>query len=169
MQTTYQSSTKLRTLVANGVIVAVYLALTILVKPIASGAFQFRISESLNHLVVFNKKLMWGVLGGVVLYNMLFSEFGWLDVVFGGTQTFLSLGLTALLSKYVKNIKLRLVLNTLIFTISMALIAWMLNMTVSAPFWLTYGTTAFGEFVVMALSAPLMYAIDRQINFEKRI
>ena len=42
--------------VTNGIIMALYLALTILVSPVASGAIQFRISESLNHLVVFNRK-----------------------------------------------------------------------------------------------------------------
>lgn len=48
--------------VTNGIIMALYLALTILVSPVASGAIQFRISESLNHLVVFNRKYLWGIL-----------------------------------------------------------------------------------------------------------
>lgn len=160
---------KITTLAINGMVMAVYLAVTIMIKPLASGAVQFRLSESLNHLVVFNKKLMWGVLGGVIVYNILFSEFGWLDVVFGGSQTFLSLGLTALLAKYVPNIKIRLALNTVIFTVSMALIAWMLHIAIDLPFWATYGTTALGEFVVMAVSAPLMYYIDKHVHFADRL
>lgn len=51
-----------------------------MVSPIAQGPIQFRISESLNHIVVFNRKLMWGVVMGVVMFNLFFSEGGMLDV-----------------------------------------------------------------------------------------
>ena len=64
------SNQRLRVVVANGLIMALYVAVTVLVAPVASGAIQFRVSEGLNHLVVFNRKLMWGVFGGVVLYNL---------------------------------------------------------------------------------------------------
>ena len=86
--------------VTNGIIMALYLALTILVSPVASGAIQFRISESLNHLVVFNRKYLWGIFGGVVVYNAIFGM-GWLDVVFGGGQTLLALTLTAVLQNVI--------------------------------------------------------------------
>ena len=157
-------NTKTKNLVLNGMIAALYLALTILVNPVAQGPIQFRVSESLNHLVVFNKKLIWGVLGGVVIYNFLFSEFGLLDILFGGGQTFLALSLSIVVGKYVSSVKLRLALNTLFFTASMALIAWMLHLAVAAPFWLTYGTAALSEFVIMAISAPVMYIISKKID-----
>ena len=75
-----------------------YLALTILVAPVSSGPIQFRISESLNHLVVFNRKLLWGVLGGVIVYNAFFG-FGIMDVVLVAAKHLLSLGLTAFIAK----------------------------------------------------------------------
>lgn len=157
------SSKKTKILVLNGIIAAMYLALS-MISPLSQGAIQLRVSESLNHLVVFNKKLMWGVLGGVVLYNMLFSEFGWLDVIFGGGQTFLALGLSALLGKYIPDVKKRLILNTLLFTLSMCMIAWMLHLAIELPFWLTYGTTALSEFIMMSLAAPIMYIIGQKID-----
>lgn len=157
------SSKKTKILVLNGVIAAMYLALSML-TPFSQGAIQFRISESLNHLVVFNKKLMWGVLGGVVLYNMLFSEFGWLDVAFGGGQTFIALGLTAIISKYVTDIKKRMILNTIFFTISMFMIALMLHIAIELPFWLTFGTTALSELIIMSISAPIMYLIGQNVD-----
>lgn len=160
-------NTKTKNLVLNGIVAALYLALSILVSPIAQGAFQFRISESLNHLVVFNRKLMWGILGGVLIYNSLFSEFGILDVLFGGGQTLLALSLSAVVGKYVANVKIRLALNTLFFTVSMALIAWMLHIAIALPFWVTYGTTAFSEFIVMAISAPVMYGINKKIDLSR--
>ncbi|MBP1039853.1 QueT transporter family protein [Vagococcus sp. BWB3-3] len=157
------SSKKTKMLVLNGIVAAMYLALS-MITPFAQGPIQFRVSESLNHLVVFNKKLMWGVLGGVVLYNMLFSEFGWLDVVFGGGQSFIALGLTAFISKYVTDIKKRMIFNTIFFTISMFMIAIMLHIAIEVPFWLTFGTTALSELVIMSISAPIMYLIGQQID-----
>ncbi|WEG73712.1 QueT transporter family protein [Vagococcus intermedius] len=162
------TSKKTKVLVLNGIIAAMYVALS-LVSPFSQGIIQFRISESLNHLVVFNKKLMWGVVGGVVLYNLLFSELVWLDVLFGGGQTFLALGLTALLTRYVPNVKIRLAMNTLFFTISMVLIAWMIVITteVPIPFWATYGSLALSELIIMTLSAPIMYYVNKKIDFSK--
>ncbi|MFV0560079.1 MAG: QueT transporter family protein [Enterococcus sp.] len=168
MNNVQTSSKRLRIVATNGIIMALYLALTILVAPVSSGPIQFRISESLNHLVVFNRKLMWGVVGGVIVYNALFGM-GIMDVVFGGAQTLISLALTACLQNYVKNVKVRLALNTLFFTISMILIAYMLVPTGGTAFWTTYGTLAASEFIVMAISAPLMYFLNRSLKFEKRL
>lgn len=159
---------RVRTITANGLIMALYVAVTVLVAPFASNAIQFRISEGLNHLVVFNRKLMWGVFGGVVLYNLFFGM-GILDVIFGGGQTLLALGLTALLQNKIPNVKLRLALNILVFTASMFLIALMLKITLDLPFWATYGTTALSELIVMTITAPLMYWIDKVVDFKNRI
>lgn len=166
-KTTNGQHKRLQVIVANGLIMALYVAVTVLVTPFSSGAIQFRVSEGLNHLVVFNRKLMWGVLGGVLLYNLFFGM-GLLDVIFGGGQTLLALSLTAMLQKKVPDVKIRLALNTVFFTISMFLIALMLNLTLALPFWPTYGTTALSELIIMSLTAPVMYAVDKAIQFEKR-
>lgn len=158
---------KNKKIVLNGIIAAVYLVLTIMVSPIAQGPIQLRVSESLNHIVVFNKKLMWGVFAGVFLYNLLFSMYGLLDVVFGSSQTLLALGLTAFLSKYIKDEKYLLFLNTIIFSASMFLVAWMLQITAGLPFWPTYGWTALSEFLTMAVSAPIMYMINKKFPFKQ--
>ena len=136
--------------------------------PFSSGAIQFRLSESLNHLVVFNRKLLWGVFGGVIIYNLFFG-FGILDVVFGGGQTLLALLLTASLHKIVPNMKARLALNVLFFTASMFMIALMLMMTADLPFWPTFATTALSEFIIMTISAPVMYWINKTVDFEQRV
>src|SRR5699024_5970326 len=115
---------KTKMITLNAIIAAVYLALTVLVNPIASGAIQFRISESLNHLIVLNKRFIWGITLGVVTYNLLFSNL--FDVAFGGAQTLMALGLTAWLGKYVKSIIKRMLINIIVFSLSMFMIAWML-------------------------------------------
>lgn len=162
------TTNKTKFLVINGVIAAMYVALSVL-SPFSQGIIQFRVSESLNHLVIFNKKLMWGVVGGVVLYNLLFSELVWLDVLFGGGQTFIALGLTALLTRYVPNMLMRMILNIVFFTISMVLIAIMIIITadVPIPFWATYGSLALSELIIMTISAPVMYAINKSLKFDK--
>lgn len=165
---TNKTHARLMLTVTNGIIMALYIALTVLVAPVSSGPIQFRISESLNHLVVFNRKLMWGVLGGVIVYNWFFG-FGIADVIFGGGQTLLALGLTALLQKRVPNVYWRLALNTLFFTASMFLIALMLVPEGGKAFWTTYGSLALSEFIVMAISAPVMFILDKSLQFEKRL
>ncbi|MDT2828807.1 QueT transporter family protein [Enterococcus viikkiensis] len=159
---------RVNVVVTNGIIMALYLALTILVSPVASGAIQFRISESLNHLVVFNRKFLWGIFGGVVVYNAIFGM-GWLDVVFGGGQTLLALSLTALLQNVIKNTKIRLALNVLFFSGSMFMIAWMLNLTAQLPFWPTYGWTALSEAIIMTISAPIMFYLDKRLHFNTQV
>lgn len=167
-KSTNLTNQRLRVVAANGIIMALYVAVTVLVSPVASGAIQFRISEGLNHLVVFNRKLMWGVVGGVVVYNMFFGM-GILDVVFGGFGSFLALGATALVYKKIPNVFVRLAFNTIVFPLSMFLIAIMLNITLALPFWPTFATTALSEFIVMTITAPVMYIINRAVRFDKRV
>ncbi|GCF94014.1 membrane protein [Enterococcus florum] len=159
---------RMSVVVTNGIIMALYLALTILVSPVASGAIQFRISESLNHLVVFNRKFIWGIFGGVVVYNALFGM-GMMDVIFGGGQTLLALSLTALLQNRIQNVKLRIALNVVFFSLSMVLIAIMLYLVAGAPFWATYAWLALSEAIVMTISAPVMYLINKSMHFEQRL
>ena len=162
-----KNSNGIKVIAANAIIMGLYVVLS-LVLPFSSGAIQFRLSESLNHLVVFNRKLLWGVFGGVIIYNLFFG-FGILDVVFGGGQTLLALHLTASLHKIVPNIKARLALNVLFFTASMFMIALMLMMTADLPFWPTFATTALSEFIIMTISAPVMYWINKTVDFEQRV
>ena len=162
-----KNSNGVKVIAANAIIMGLYVVLS-LVLPFSSGAIQFRLSESLNHLVVFNRKLLWGVFGGVIIYNLFFG-FGILDVVFGGGQTLLALLMTASLHKIVPNIKARLALNILFFTASMFMIALMLMMTADLPFWPTFATTALSEFIIMTISAPVMYWINKTVDFEQRV
>lgn len=158
--------TNTMTLVINALVAALYIALCF-VGP-ASGPIQFRIAESLNHLVVFNKKLIWGVLLGVVIFNQFFG-YGGLDTLFGGGQTLIALGISALLQDKIKNVKVRLALNVFVFTVTMFMIAILLQLTAGAPFWATYGTLALSEFIIMALSAPVMLFVDSKLHFQNRL
>ncbi|MFW7432830.1 QueT transporter family protein [Vagococcus carniphilus] len=164
--------TNTQVIIFNGLLAALYIILTVVVAPVAQGPIQFRISESLNHIVVFNKKLLWGVFGGVVMFNLFFSTGGLLDVLFGGGQTLLALLLTAYSEKWIKDTKKRMVFNTIAFSLSMILIAIMIcilsNQALgSAFFWGTYGSLFLSELVIMSVSAPMIYYVNKYVHFDR--
>jgi uncharacterized membrane protein len=159
----------IRTLAVNGVLAALYIAVTMIVQPIAFSNIQFRVPEIFNHLIVYNKKYFFGIVIGVFLSNLFFSPILAYDLVFGVGQSILALAITIILSKFVRNIWARMTINTIVFTFTMFLIALELNIAVKAPFLITWALTAAGEFVVMAIGAPIIYTLNKRINFSKLI
>ena len=171
------NQSRLREVILNGLVAALYVVLSLFpgMLGFASGAIQFRVSEGLNHLVVFNKKYLWGVFGGVIVFNFFFSsENKLLDTLFGGGQTLLALLVLTLVMPYLKKTWQKMVLNIVLFTVSMCLIAWMIVLTGSTasttiPFWPTYLSLAISEGVIMTITAPIMYAVDRVLDFKQQM
>ena len=159
----------LRTLVVNALLAALYIAVSALIIPFGFTNIQFRISELFNHLIVFDKKYFLGIVLGVLLYNFFFSPLGWYDLVFGVAHSAISLSIIILLAKYIKNIWILLIANTLIFTFNMFIIAFELNLALELPFLFTWLTTAVGEFVVLAIGIPIIYALNKRLQFNKLI
>jgi uncharacterized membrane protein len=159
----------IRTIVVNGILAAVYIAVTMLIQPFGFTNVQFRVSEMLNHLVVFNKKYFFGIVLGVFFANLFFSPMVAYDLVFGVGQSVIALLITIFSMRYVKNIWARMAVNTLVFTFTMFLIAWELKLAFDLPFLFTWLTTAAGEFVVMAVGAPIMYAVNQRAHLDKLV
>lgn len=157
-----------KTLIVNGIIAALYVAITLVINPIAFSAIQFRIPEIFNHLIVFNKKYFFGIIAGVCISN-LFSPMAAYDLIFGVGQSILALVVVIFASKYIKNIKKLMLLNILVFTFSMFLIAIELKLALDLPFWYSWLTTAVGEFMVMLIGAPIVYMMNKRIDFAKHI
>lgn len=160
---------KVRFLAMSAIIAALYIAITMLVMPISFGQVQFRVAEIFNHLVAFNPRYMLGVVLGVFLSNFLMSSVGPLDLIFGVGHTFITLGIFIFICKFVRNIWARLVINTLLFTFTMFIIAFQLNLVLEFPFWETWLFVAAGEFIVLAVGAPIMYQLNKRLNFKKII
>jgi uncharacterized membrane protein len=166
-----QTKMGIRGWVLNALVAAIYIVL--LLGPaslnLASGAIQFRLSESLNHLVVFDRRYLIGVVSGVVIFNAIFSPLGWLDVVFGGGQSLIGLSVVAWLAPKLKQLWQRFALNIAVMTLTMALIAveiiWTGHLKFATMFLPTYGSLMLSEFIVMTLSAPVMLALDRIVHF----
>ena len=86
------ASSNAQSLVKAGLVAALYIVLTLLVAPVAFGPVQFRISEGLNYLGLYNRRYIYAVTAGVFLVN--YFQFGPVDMVVGSAATvvFLWLG-----------------------------------------------------------------------------
>lgn len=158
-----------KTLVINGILAALYIAVSMLIQPFGFTNIQFRVSEMFNHLIVFNKKYIFGILLGVFLTNLLFSPMKAYDLIFGVGQSLIALTITIICCRIIQSIWKRMLVNILAFTVTMFIIALELNLAFGLPIMWTWLTTAIGEFAVMAIGAPLILAIHRRVNFEKLI
>ena len=94
----------IRTLVGNGILAALYIAVSMLIQPFGFTNVQFRISEMFNHLVVFNKKAIYGIVLGVFLTNLFFSPMIAYDLVFGVGQSILALVATIISMRFIKGV-----------------------------------------------------------------
>lgn len=158
-----------KTLVINGILADLYIAVSMLIQPFGFTNIQFRVSEMFNHLIVFNKKYIFGILLGVFLTNLLFSPMKAYDLIFGVGQSLIALTITIICCRFIQSIWKRMLVNILAFTVTMFIIALELNLAFGLPIMWTWLTTAIGEFAVMAIGAPLILAIHRRVNFEKLI
>lgn len=158
-----------KTLVNNGLLAALYIAVSVLVQPFGFTNIQFRLSELFNHLIVFNKKYFLGITLGVFLANLFLSPLGIYDLIFGVGQSVISLFMTMGVGRFIESIWVRMIANTIIFSFNMFIIAIMLNLALGLPFLITWLTTAIGEFVVMALGIPIIYALHKRMHFDKLV
>ena len=165
---------KVKTLATSGIIAALYVAVTFLISPFGFTLVQFRVSEMFNHLIVFNKKYIFGIVVGVFIANLLFSPVA-VDIIFGVLHSVIALSITIFSAKFIKGIFKRMLFNTIVFTATMIIIAFQLSFFADIPefnglpFLIIYLTLAIGEFIVMAIGIPLITALNKRLNFEKLI
>ncbi|WP_445489758.1 QueT transporter family protein [Niallia sp. 03133] len=160
---------KIKTIAVNGMIAALYIAVSGIIAPFGFTNIQFRISEMFNHLVVFNKKYMYGIIVGVFSANLFFSPMKAYDLIFGVAQSLIALFVTIFIGRYIKNTINRMIINTIVFTITMFFIAFELYLAFDLPFLYTWYTTAVGEFAVMAFGIPVFYILNKRMHFNKLI
>ncbi|WP_423190082.1 QueT transporter family protein [Alkalibacterium sp. f15] len=161
---------KTKQLIINAIIGALYTGITILIAPFAFGAIQLRLSEILNHLVVFDKKYAYGVTAGVFLTNLILSPFGVYDWTLGVGHTVISFAVYFVLSKKVQSPVKKMIINTAVFSVFSFMIAIMLLLIGAEEiFWFTYLTVFLGQLVTMGLGIPIMLTLDKKINFNKKM
>lgn len=164
----------IRTMAVNGVIAALYTAVSFLIAPFGFTLIQFRVSEVFNHLIVFNKKYFFGIVTGVFITNLILSPIA-VDIIFGVLHSAIALSITIFSAKFISGIFKRMLFNTIVFTATMIIIAFQLSLFADIPeyngipFLLIYLTLAVGEFIVMAIGIPIMTALNKRLDFKELI
>lgn len=155
-------------IVITAVIAAIYAVITIAIAPFAYGNIQFRISEVLVILAIFDPLYIGGLTLGCFIANILGPN-GPMDAIFGTLATFISVFFVYYTGKYIKNFKIQLIVASIWPTVfNGVIIGWMLNILYGLPLLLSIIQVAIGEFVVISLiGVPLFLTIGSR--FKKAI
>ncbi len=172
----YTAQSRTRDLVKSAIVVSLYMVLTLLVAPVAYGPVQFRISEMLNFLGLYNRRYIYAVTLGVFLAN--FYQYGPVDMVIGSLTTLASMFIGRWLGDWLGSLNekhqffkydpmfLRYLAMAVVFAAGCITIAIMLVMVgAEAAFWPVYSSLFISELVVMLLGIPVMYAISKRVDF----
>ena len=143
-------------LTRTAIIAAIYAVITVAIAPLSYMGVQFRISEILVLLAVFDPLYIGGLTLGCLIANLLGPN-GPLDVILGTLATFISVYAIYLTGKIVKNYRAKLLIASIWPTLFNGLIiGWMLNMLYGFPLVLSMGQVALGELVVITcIGVPL--------------
>lgn len=157
------NNSTVKLIVINGIIAALYAALTVALAPISYMEIQFRLSEILVMLAFYNKKLIPGLVIGCVIAN-LFSPLGLMDVIFGSLATLLA----TILIYYSKNMIVAAFAGAIVNGI---IIGIELNVAYQLPLLLTCLQVFVGELVVLLIAVAVFKAIEKtnlinQIKFD---
>lgn len=161
------SRSKIAGITKAGILAALYVALTMLIAPLAYGPFQVRISEMFNHMIDFNKRYIWALTLGCLITNLQ-SPLGPIDMVVGTGGTLISGLLIWQINKHVQKLKYKFMVSTAVPTvIGMIPVSIELHYLQHVPFWLTYCTSMAGEFVSLVIGAFLVLAVSKRIDLTK--
>ena len=155
-------------IVRAGLIGAIYVALSLIVFPVASGAIQFRPSEALTILPLFFIEAIPALFIGCMLSNLI-TGCAIFDIVFGSLITLVASILTYLVGKLIKRKALRILLGGFFPVILNALflpLIWVwcygaleYMYILQAVFLIVSQTVS-----VYALGAPLYFATEKLIK-----
>lgn len=155
-----------RQIALNGIVAGLYAAITILTASFAYGNIQFRISEALMMLLLFEPSLTIGLTIGCLIAN-LFSTVSVLDIVIGTAATLLACLLTTRIKKPWLAPLPTILVNAVMVG---AMLSWLYMP--SEQFWnglLVFGgEVGAGEAAVLyVLGIPLYYAMKKTNFIEK--
>lgn len=161
-------------IVKIAIVAALYVAVTLMISPIASGPIQFRVSELFNFLAFYNKRYIWAVTLGCAIANYFSStSLGWPDVIIGSLSTLIFLSLGVWITKGLEGKRLFTIINlrflafSVFFAASMFTIGAELHVILHIPFWLTYFQVAIGEFGALFVGGFIVEALSKVIDLRK--
>ena len=148
-------------IVANSLIAAIYVVLTLITYPISFLGVQFRFAEILVLLCFFRKDYAIGLVIGCAIANIP-SAIGFVDVGFGSLATLIAcIGIM---------FSPRLAIACIFPIVSNAfVVGFELWKFLGEPFWLSTGLVALGETVVMVVGYILFMVLKRRPRFFESI
>lgn len=157
-----------RQIALNGIVAGLYAAITILTASFAYGNIQFRISEALMMLLLFEPSLTVGLTLGCLIANIFSTvSISVLDMVVGTSATLLACLLTTRIKKPWLAPLPTILVNAVMVG---AMLSWLYMP--SEQFW--YGLLVFGgevgageAAVLYVLGIPLYYAMKKTNFIEK--
>ncbi len=93
-----------------GIIASLYVILSLITFPVASGAIQFRLSEALCILPLLFIEAVPALFIGCALSNLI-TGCAIFDVIFGSVITLVAAALTFLFGKIIKNLPLKIIIG----------------------------------------------------------
>ena len=142
---------KTRNLVFGALIAAIYVVLTLMLRPISYGPIQFRISEALCVLPYFTPAAIPGVFLGCLISNLLGGAVI-MDVVFGSLATLLGAVGSWLLRKN------RFLVSVPPIMSNILIIPWVLKFAYGSEdlIWYMMVTIGIGEFLAIGVLGQLL-------------
>ena len=158
-----------KTIVANGLVAALYFAVTWACTPLSYEFMQFRFSELLNLLVFFNPSYTLGLTLGCLLANIL-STVGPIDILLGTLTTFVACIMMIVFSKFIKNLfftgLIPCLLNAIVvpFTIYLSTVGTSNEMTLNPILYFTmFAWVLLGEVVcILAIGYPIFLLLSKK-------
>ncbi|GEN48382.1 QueT transporter family protein [Ligilactobacillus pobuzihii] len=161
-----RTNNKVSEITKTALIAALYVVLTVAFIPLSYGPVQFRLSEMLNNMAVFNKRYIWGVTLGCLIAN-LWSSMGPIDMIFGTLQTLVMTWLSWYVGQHLSSVPAKLAGTVIICTLMSWAVALELNLVSEAPFWWTYLTVGIGEFVVVLIGAVIVWLVNKKVDLRR--
>jgi uncharacterized membrane protein len=151
-------------LVRTALIASLYVTLTIAFSAISYGPVQFRISEVLVLLPLWNHRWTPGIVMGTIIANF-FSPLGLIDVAFGSLATFLGI------ISMVKVAKMSSPLYSLVCPVlaNAYIIALELRIVYSLPFWESVIYVGISEAIIVLISYFVISTLAKNSAFKKMI
>ena len=142
---------KTRNLVFGALIAAIYVVLTLMLRPISYGPIQFRISEALCVLPYFTPAAIPGVFLGCLISNLLGGAVI-MDVVFGSLATLIGAVGSWLLRKNRFLVSVPPILSNIL------IIPWVLKFAYGSEdlIWYMMVTIGIGEFLAIGVLGQLL-------------
>ena len=140
---------KFRTWINVALVAAIYVVLTLVLAPLSYGAIQFRLSEMLMILVLYNPIYSISLTVGCLIANFA-SPMALLDVGFGTLATLISV----IIMIFIKNKTLASLVPSVVNGL---IIALELKIAYDLPFWLSMVEVFIGEFVVVSIIGLFLF------------